>query len=345
MRLVQQIERLFGQRLPLSTLHAHTTVETLARAMVRRQQDTFAVPVLKLQADGTRRPFFFFHGDLNGGGFYCRELARHLGPDQPFFAIHPLGLDGRPIPATIEAMAAEHLAQIRALQPHGPYFIGGYCNGGLTAYEVARALTDAGERVEPIVLIAADADTRFARLRAVLAGVAGRLGLREDEATAHFGRWRYLVTRFAASRTRGRIRLSLGTAAAILAGLLRRLGVAGRAPLTWVPVPGSAEGLVSPETYARYYTAVLAYVPRPFRRSRARVLAGRADRAASRRPHPRLGPAGRARGGHPRPRRPPNDRDAPYRADRPRHPGAALPRARYPTPGDPRGLSALAERR
>jgi thioesterase domain-containing protein len=30
-------------------------------------------------------------------------------------------------------MATEHLVQIRAIQPHGPYFIGGYCNGGLTA--------------------------------------------------------------------------------------------------------------------------------------------------------------------------------------------------------------------
>ena len=189
-RIVHQIERLFGQRLPPSTLHANTTVETLARVLIRRQQDTFAGPVLKLQADGTRRPFFFFHGDLNGGGFYCRELGRHLGPDQPVFAIHPLGLDRRPVPATIEAMAAEHLAQIRAIQPDGPYFIGGYCNGGLTAYEVARALADAGERVEPIVLIATEADTRFGRFRALLAEGAGRLGMREDEATAYFGRLR-----------------------------------------------------------------------------------------------------------------------------------------------------------
>jgi amino acid adenylation domain-containing protein len=263
-RIVQQIERLFGLRLPLSAIHANTTVETLARALIRRQQHTFAVPMLKLQADGTRRPFFFFHGDLNGGGFYCRELARHLGPDQPLFAIHPLGLDGRPVPATIEAMAAEHLTQIRAIQPHGPYFVGGYCNGGLTAYEVARALAAAGERVEPIVLIGAAADTRFGRLRALLDQVAGRLGMREDEATAHFGRLRYLVTRFAASRTSGRVRLLLETAVTLLDGTLRRLGVAGRAPRTWVPVPGSADGLVSEQTYARYYTAVMAYVPRAF---------------------------------------------------------------------------------
>ena len=95
---------------------------------------------MKLQEHGGRRPLFFFHGDLNGGGFYCRELARHLGPEQPVFAIHPLGLDDRPVPATIEAMATEHLARMRELQPRGPYFLGGYCNGGLMAYEVARRL-------------------------------------------------------------------------------------------------------------------------------------------------------------------------------------------------------------
>ena len=283
-RLVQQVERLFGQRLPLSALHAGATVEELARVLIRRELDSFAVPVLRLQAEGPRQPFFFFHGDLNGGGFYCRELARQLGPEQPVFAIHPLGLDHRAVPVTIEAMAAEHLAQIRAIQPHGPYFIGGYCNGGLTAYEVARALAVAGERVEPVVLIAAAADTRLARFRPLLDRVAGRLGLHENEAADYFGRLRYLGDRFAASGSRAKLQLALASAVTLVAEVVGRLG--GRPPRKRPPVPAEmgaariADGLVSEQTYARYFAAVMAYVPRAFP---GRVLAFWPDEETGRR--------------------------------------------------------------
>ena len=50
-------------------------------------------------------------------------------------------------------MAADYLAEIRSLQPEGPYFIGGFCYGGLLALEVARQLTTAGEEVGLVAMI------------------------------------------------------------------------------------------------------------------------------------------------------------------------------------------------
>jgi thioesterase domain-containing protein len=270
-RILQQIERLFGQVLTLGALQANATVEALARALLRAENSRLQEPVLKLQEGGHRRPFFFFHGDFNGGGFYCRELARHLGPEQPLFAIHPLGLDGGPVPATIETMAAVHLALIRRLQPHGPYFIGGYCNGGLTAYEVARALTAAGERVEPVVLIAAAPDTRLRRLQLLLHRLAGRCGLDEEKTASYFGRLRYLADRFTASSPGGRVRLALGTAVTLLGKTVRRRRNG--------PPPGAQP--FSAGTYARYFTAVMAYVPGPFT---GRLLAFWPTEEALRRP-------------------------------------------------------------
>ncbi len=227
--------------------------------------------MLKLQADGGRRPLFFFHGDLNGGGFYCRELARHLGPEQPVLAIHPLGLDDRPVPTTIEAMAAEHLTRIRELQPRGPYFLGGYCNGGFTAYEVARRLAAAGERVEPVVLIAAAADLRLRRLRPLLDQLARHLGLSENEAADYFGRVRYLADRLAAAGLRRKIGIGIVSAVTLAGEILARLAGAHRSPFTRTPIPADAgaagrvgDGLLSEETYARHFTAVMAYVPRGF---------------------------------------------------------------------------------
>jgi thioesterase domain-containing protein len=54
-------------------------------------------------------------------------------------------------------MARFHLRAIRAHQPSGPYLLGGTCNGGLVAYEIARRLSHEGERVDALVLIAASA--------------------------------------------------------------------------------------------------------------------------------------------------------------------------------------------
>src|SRR5579864_8713298 len=50
-------------------------------------------------------------------------------------------------------MAADYLAEIRTLQPEGPYFIGGFCYGGLLALEVAHQLTDAGEKVALVAML------------------------------------------------------------------------------------------------------------------------------------------------------------------------------------------------
>jgi thioesterase domain-containing protein len=50
-------------------------------------------------------------------------------------------------------MARFYLQEVRALQPQGPYFLGGYCFGGNVAYEMARQLRAQGERVAQLFLI------------------------------------------------------------------------------------------------------------------------------------------------------------------------------------------------
>jgi len=50
-------------------------------------------------------------------------------------------------------VAERYLAELRAVQPHGPYRLGGYSFGGNVAFEMALRLRAAGETVANLVLI------------------------------------------------------------------------------------------------------------------------------------------------------------------------------------------------
>ena len=53
----------------------------------------------------------------------------------------------------VEGVAQIYLKEIKRRQPDGPYIIGGWSAGGVMAYEVAKQLVDACEKVENLVLI------------------------------------------------------------------------------------------------------------------------------------------------------------------------------------------------
>ena len=84
---------------------------------------------------------------------YCVKLARALDPDRPFYAIHPTGTDGTAVPHTLEEIAADRLTALRAVQPEGPYLLGGFCAGAFVAFEMARQLQEQGEQVEALVMV------------------------------------------------------------------------------------------------------------------------------------------------------------------------------------------------
>jgi thioesterase domain-containing protein len=90
-----------------------------------------------------------------GGNVLCYlDLARHLAPDQPFYALQtPDPEEGEERLTSIEAMAASYLRELRRLQPAGPYRLGGWSMGGLVAFEMARQLEAEGQELELVALI------------------------------------------------------------------------------------------------------------------------------------------------------------------------------------------------
>jgi amino acid adenylation domain-containing protein len=156
MRLIARLRSVFG--VPL-TMRAFVDAPTVAAvtaalsALQREPAESIASRVSPLRTTGTREPVFFMHGDLIGGGRYCNDIAERIGPDHPFYTIAPHGLDGAPIPSSIEAMARENCVEIRERFPGAPVILGGFCNGGIVAFEMARQLERAGIPVKGLTVV------------------------------------------------------------------------------------------------------------------------------------------------------------------------------------------------
>ncbi len=151
-RLFAEIEKRIGSQLPLGAVFQAPTIEKLA-ALVRgsepRNEWTSLIPV---QTGGSQAPFFCVHGGA-GTVLHLQPLARALGRDQPFYAFQAQGLYGdRPPHATIEAMAAHYVVEMRTVQPQGPYLLGGYCFGAIVAWEMALQLHAAGQGVSLLAM-------------------------------------------------------------------------------------------------------------------------------------------------------------------------------------------------
>jgi amino acid adenylation domain-containing protein len=159
-RLVAAIEARFGQRVSLAALLQGRTIEAVAQMLGAPQGSaaeasatTGETSFLTLQRGGKRPPFF-----AGGSHPRYRELARQLGHDQPVYQLDIYALQsqrlsqGQPAYDSIEDMAACYVHQLQAVQPQGPYMLGGGCEGAYVAFEAALQLQRQGQQVACLVM-------------------------------------------------------------------------------------------------------------------------------------------------------------------------------------------------
>jgi len=201
-RMMARIEDAYGKCLPLESLFAEATIKHLVECLRREGLRGARSAIVPVQPGGSRPPFFFLHVDSRGG-FYCGKLARLLGQEQPFYGVMPNGFDGKPLLPTIEAMAEENVRHLVALQPQGPYMLGGFCRGGLIAYEMARQMEQRGLKVGLVILLDAAVPRRFGWLEALIRCCGGLARLEPDAQTRVHGQVRYYLLRTHSAYHRG----------------------------------------------------------------------------------------------------------------------------------------------
>ncbi len=166
-RLFAKIKEVYGLEFPISILFEAPTIERAAELirqtknggeeresppeeMVGRKHTHLVA--MHSGKGGPRTPFFLVAG-MFGNVLNLRHLAHLIGHDRHFYGLQARGLYGDDPPhETFEEMAADYLAEVRTVQPEGPYFLGGFSGGGITAFEMAQQLIREGQEVRLLVM-------------------------------------------------------------------------------------------------------------------------------------------------------------------------------------------------
>lgn len=113
---------------------------------------THIVPMSTAET-GSKTPIFMVAG-MFGNVLNLRHLANLLSKDRSFYGLQARGLYGDEGPhETLTEAATAYIAEMREVQPEGPYILGGFSGGGLTAYEMARQLKEAGEDTSIVIML------------------------------------------------------------------------------------------------------------------------------------------------------------------------------------------------
>ncbi|MBX3272370.1 MAG: SDR family NAD(P)-dependent oxidoreductase [Sandaracinaceae bacterium] len=166
-RLFAKVKKAYEVEFPISVLFEAPTVSRCAELIKARiggegasapkreaPRTRFTHLVAMHPGEGGPKTPFFLVAGMFGNVLNLRHLAHLVGMDRRFYGLQARGLYGdQPPHETFEEMAEAYIAEMRAVQPHGPYLLGGFSGGGITAYEIAQQLRAAGEEVARLVFL------------------------------------------------------------------------------------------------------------------------------------------------------------------------------------------------
>jgi acyl-coenzyme A synthetase/AMP-(fatty) acid ligase/thioesterase domain-containing protein/acyl carrier protein len=163
--MLAAVEKSFGVSIPTSSLLEAGTIEELARIILERRGFGLESSLVSLQSRGSRPPLYCVPA-AGADPLQFRHLASHLGTGQPLFAFQPQGLiNAVPFQRSVEEMAANYVACLRAQQPQGPYQLCGASFGGVIAFEMAKQILEIGDEIRFLGLLDTYNSRRYPKRR------------------------------------------------------------------------------------------------------------------------------------------------------------------------------------
>jgi len=164
--LLGKIQKEFGREIPLVSLFQEPTIEQLASILRQNVPETLSVDaeeddqkkavassLVIFQDNNANIPLFFVHPS-GGSVHWYADLARQMGPDQPFYGLQAQGVNGAVTPhESIVEMARHYVAALQTRQPRGPYLLGSWSMGIVIVYEMAQQLYAQGKDVPLLAIL------------------------------------------------------------------------------------------------------------------------------------------------------------------------------------------------
>ncbi|MCW5557827.1 MAG: hypothetical protein KIT22_08350, partial [Verrucomicrobiae bacterium] len=156
MESLLEMEQRFGRRLTPAAFLPSATVSALARHLQEGWDPSASVQVIPLKPGGPGPPLYLVHS-VFGSFLHYRVLLDAGTFGRPVMGIQcPVVVPTTAGPADLVKIASESVAALRTVQPSGPYALAGHSFAGLLAFEMARQLRQAGERVSFLGLLDTD---------------------------------------------------------------------------------------------------------------------------------------------------------------------------------------------
>ncbi|MGV9674912.1 amino acid adenylation domain-containing protein [Nocardia sp. NPDC003482] len=184
-RAVSRLRTLTGAEVRVQWFFTGATVATLSERILAalsrehdfdQDSDAALSVLLPIRAEGAGNPLFCIH-PMYGLSWCYAGLARYLD-DTPIYGLQSPALteDGY-LPNSLTEMAVRYAAEIRAVQPHGPYRLLGWSLGGVLAHAVATALQGSGEQVELLAMLDSHPDIDVADFRTAIREALAEIGI------------------------------------------------------------------------------------------------------------------------------------------------------------------------
>jgi len=169
--LAKLLSKQLDEAVNIATVMRHPSIDSMVEFFGKQHEEEHFGMLFSIDKRGNGTPIFLISGahedrytDAGHSSYeedayrYFSTLVHHLGGQRPVYGFRPRGIfSGEEFHSSVEAMAEEYITKLKAVQPKGPYIVGGECVGGIVAYEMARQLLEQGDAVQSLILM----DTHF----------------------------------------------------------------------------------------------------------------------------------------------------------------------------------------